>query len=50
MTALSVEPAGCRLVSGGHDFNMKFWDLAGMNNSLQSFRELSPCDWLVISH
>jgi len=44
VTALSVEPAGCRLVSGGHDFNMKFWDLAGMNNSLQSFRELSPCD------
>jgi len=44
ITALAAEPSGNRFLSGGQDFDMKFWDFAGMDNSLQSFRQLTPCE------
>lgn len=42
-----MDPSGARLVSGGFDFDVKFWDFAGMDSSLKSFRSLRPCEWYV---
>lgn len=44
VSALALDPAGARLVTGGHDFIVKFWDFAGMDQSLQSFRNIKPCE------
>ena len=43
VSALGLDPAGARLVTGGYDYDIKFWDFAGMDNSLQSFRSMTPC-------
>ncbi|KAG8234442.1 hypothetical protein J437_LFUL014188 [Ladona fulva] len=42
--ALAVDPAGARLASGSIDYEVRFWDFAGMDASLQSFRHLRPCE------
>ena len=47
VSALTLDPSGARLISGSYDFEMRFWDFAGMDNSLQSFRHLTPCEWFV---
>lgn len=44
VSALNLDPNGARLVTGGYDFDVKFWDFAGMDASLQSFRTLRPCE------
>ena len=44
VSSLSVDPAGARLVTGSVDYDVKLWDFAGMNSSLQSFRTLRPCE------
>ncbi|KAF8794259.1 WD repeat-containing protein 70-like [Argiope bruennichi] len=44
VSAISLDPNGARLISGGYDFDVKFWDFAGMDVSLQSFRCLRPCE------
>ena len=44
VSALSVDPAGARLVTGSVDNLVKLWDLAGTNSALQSFRTLRPCE------
>ncbi|XP_015904057.1 WD repeat-containing protein 70 [Parasteatoda tepidariorum] len=44
VSAISLDPNGARLISGGYDFDIKFWDFAGMDVSLQSFRSLRPCE------
>lgn len=44
VSALSLDPSGARLVTGGYDYDMKFWDFAGMDKSLRSFRTLRPCE------
>ncbi|XP_022317933.2 WD repeat-containing protein 70-like [Crassostrea virginica] len=44
VSALALDPSGARLVTGGHDFIVKFWDFAGMDQSLQSFRQIKPCE------
>nr|CAG4650023.1 EOG090X0364 [Sida crystallina] len=44
VSALSVDPAGARLVSGSLDYDVKFWDFAGMDSSLHSFRSVRPCE------
>ncbi|XP_054271194.1 gastrulation defective protein 1 homolog [Macrosteles quadrilineatus] len=43
VVALAVDPAGARLASGSVDYDVKFWDFAGMDSSLQSFRSMTPC-------
>ncbi|XP_075226341.1 gastrulation defective protein 1 homolog [Lycorma delicatula] len=43
VTALSVDPAGARLATGSIDYEVMFWDFAGMDNTLQSFRSMNPC-------
>ncbi|GIY35820.1 WD repeat-containing protein 70 [Caerostris darwini] len=44
VSAASLDPSGSRLITGGYDFDVKFWDFAGMDVSLQSFRCLRPCE------
>lgn len=43
VVALAVDPAGARLASGSVDYDVKFWDFAGMDSTLQSFRSMNPC-------
>lgn len=44
VSALALDSSGARLVSGGYDYDVKFWDFAGMNSSLHSFRTIRPCE------
>nr|CAG4636029.1 EOG090X0364 [Eubosmina coregoni]SVE69698.1 EOG090X0364 [Eubosmina coregoni] len=44
VSALSVDHAGARLVTGSVDYDVKLWDFAGMNSTLQSFRTIRPCE------
>ena len=50
ITALSLDPSGARVITGGVDYDLKFWDFAGMDPSLRSFRKLRPCESHVINH
>ncbi|XP_049850931.1 WD repeat-containing protein 70-like [Schistocerca gregaria] len=43
VSALSYEFNGHRLVSGGYDYALRFWDFNTMSRNLQSFRTLEPC-------
>lgn len=42
--ALSVDPSGSRLASGSIDYELSFWDFAGMDTAMKSFRTLQPCE------
>ena len=44
VSALALDPSGARLVSGGYDFEVKFFDFAGMDASLHAFRTVRPCE------
>ncbi|XP_061215356.1 WD repeat-containing protein 70-like [Neopsephotus bourkii] len=44
VSALGLDPSGARLITGGYDYDVKFWDFAGMDASLQAFRSLQPCE------
>ena len=44
VTALALDPNGSRAVSGGIDYELKYWDFQGMDSSLQSFRSITPCE------
>jgi len=44
VSALSLDPSGARLVTGGYEYDVKFWDFAGMDSSLRSFRTITPCE------
>ena len=48
VSALAIDPSGARLVSGSIDYDVKFWDFAGMDSSLRSFRSIRPCESHVI--
>lgn len=50
VSALTLDPSGARLVTGGYDYEVRFWDFAGMDSSLQSFRTIHPCERLVCKH
>jgi len=50
ITALSLDPSGARVVSGGVDYDLKLWDFAGMDPSLRSFRKIRPCESHVLNH
>ncbi|KAF7732493.1 hypothetical protein EC973_003238 [Apophysomyces ossiformis] len=43
VSALALDPSGSRLISGGYDYQLKFWDFAGMNNAFRPFRSMEPC-------
>ncbi|KAM6975242.1 WD repeat-containing protein 70 [Tautogolabrus adspersus] len=44
VSALCLDPSGARLVTGGYDYDVRFWDFAGMDQALQAFRSLQPCE------
>ncbi|KAF6733215.1 WD repeat-containing protein 70 [Oryzias melastigma] len=44
VSAMALDPSGARLVTGGYDYDVRFWDFAGMDQSLQAFRSLQPCE------
>lgn len=44
VTAMSVDPSGARLASGSVDYDVSFWDFAGMDSGMRSFRTLQPCE------
>lgn len=50
VTGLALDPNGARLVTGGIDYEVKFWDFQGMDSTLQSFRTIKPCQAHSISH
>lgn len=44
VTAISVDSSGARLASGSIDYDVSFWDFAGMDLNMRSFRTLQPAD------
>lgn len=42
--ALAGDPSGARLASGSIDYDLCFWDFAGMDTAMRSFRTLQPCE------
>lgn len=44
VTALTIDPSGTRMLSGGYDYKVRFWDFNGMDQGLHSFREVEPWD------
>lgn len=44
ISALALDPAGGRLLSGSYDYKVKFWDFAGMNQNFRSFRTIEPVE------
>jgi len=49
ITSLALDPGGARVLSGGIDYELKFWDFAGMDPSLRSFRSKKPMDCHAIN-
>ncbi|XP_046851509.1 WD repeat-containing protein 70-like isoform X2 [Xenia sp. Carnegie-2017] len=43
VSALSLDTSGARLISGGHDYDIKFWDFNAMGASMSAFRNIQPC-------
>lgn len=41
---LSGDASGARLASGSIDYDLSFWDFAGMDTSMKSFRKIQPCE------
>lgn len=42
--ALAGDPSGARLASGSIDYDLCFWNFAGMDTTMRSFRTLQPCE------
>lgn len=42
ISAIAIDPSGSRLITGSYDSTLSFWDFAGMNTSLKSFRNITP--------
>ncbi|KAJ3350977.1 hypothetical protein HDU83_009294 [Entophlyctis luteolus] len=44
VSAVSLDPSGARLVTGGRDCTVKLWDFHGMNDTFRPFRSIDePC-------
>jgi WD40 repeat protein len=51
VSAVAIDPSGSRMITGSYDYSIKFWDFAGMNQSLQYFREREEvCGSYPINH
>jgi len=44
VTAISVDPRAARMVAGGMDGNVRFFDFAGMNEQKEAFRMVEPVE------
>lgn len=42
--SLASDPSGGRIVSGSIDYDLSFWDFAGMDKTMKSFRTIQPCE------
>ncbi|XP_064384798.1 WD repeat-containing protein 70-like isoform X2 [Halichondria panicea] len=49
ISALTLDPSGARVVTGGYDYNVRLWDFAGMDSTFKSFRTITPCQSHQIS-
>ena len=49
VSALAMDPSGARVITGGYDYEVRLWDFAGMDSSLQSFRTVRPCERQVVA-
>ncbi|KAI8098356.1 WD40-repeat-containing domain protein [Gilbertella persicaria] len=43
VSSLTLDPSGTRLITGSYDYDLKFWDFAGMDRSFKPFRTIQPC-------
>ncbi|XP_014274174.1 gastrulation defective protein 1 homolog [Halyomorpha halys] len=43
VVAVAIDSSGSRLATGSVDYDVRFWDFAGMDRTMQSFRTLTPC-------
>ncbi|KAI8327414.1 WD40-repeat-containing domain protein [Choanephora cucurbitarum] len=43
VSSITLDPSGTRLVTGSYDYDLKFWDFAGMDQSYRPFRTIQPC-------
>eukprot|EP00092_Neocalanus_flemingeri_P015907 GFUD01017224.1.p1 GENE.GFUD01017224.1~~GFUD01017224.1.p1 ORF type:complete len:700 (-),score=251.17 GFUD01017224.1:58-2157(-) len=50
ITSLALDPSGARVITGAVDYELKFWDFAGMDPSLRSFRKIKPCQSHILNH
>ena len=39
-----MDPAGSRLLSGSHDYDIKLWDFAAMNTTFKPFKSYEGCE------
>lgn len=44
VSALAVDPSGSRLVSGGFDYDVRYWDFQGMDQAKEPFRSFCPAE------
>lgn len=44
ISTMCIDKSGTRLLTGSYDNKVKFWDFGGMNEKLESFREITPFD------
>jgi len=44
ISTMSIDKSGTRLITGSYDNTVKLWDFGGMNESLNHFREIIPCE------
>lgn len=42
ISALSLDPGGGRLISGGYDYNVNIYDFGGMDSGMRAFRTIEP--------
>ena len=42
VSSIALDPSGARCVTGSYDYTMKFFDFAGMNESMKAFRSVEP--------
>ncbi|XP_031554447.1 WD repeat-containing protein 70-like isoform X2 [Actinia tenebrosa] len=42
ISAITLEPSGSRLLTGSHDYEIKFWDFNSMDATHRAFRTLQP--------
>ncbi len=50
VAAISVDPSGARVLTGSYDYTVKFYDFAGMNEKMNSFRSIEPEEGHQIRH
>lgn len=45
ITAITFDLQGSKFAVGGYSYMVNLYDFLKMDNSMKSFREISPCEW-----